>query len=209
MTRLLSFGGSTAIHVGLVGGVVLAGWLGYQPPQSTVASHPPVPLSFDVRHDSPAPTTFEAPALPETLPLPEPEMDFQAETALEDLETPVPDLPGERPAPSFHRPLVLSARLPEPAPLVESETAPMEIHNPPPAYPPAARRRSREGHVIVELRILTDGRAAAPMVVECDGSPLFAEAALKAVENWRYQPATLGGIPVERVHRVRFTFKIR
>ena len=65
-------------------------------------------------------------------------------------------------------------------------------------------------YVIHQAALASVPRSIAdPVVVECVGSPLFADAALKAVLTWRYQPATLGGVPVDRVHRVRFNFKIQ
>jgi protein TonB len=96
----------------------------------------------------------------------------------------------------------VSERLPQPK--VEAEEL-VEIHNPPPAYPAAARRRGQEGHALVEVKILKDGSVAEPVVLECVGSPLFADAALKAVAAWRFQPTALG----PRVHHVRFTFKMQ
>lgn len=93
-------------------------------------------------------------------------------------------------------------------PQVESEEAPVELQNPPPSYPAAARRRGEEGHVVVELRVLADGNVADPTVVESSGSPLFVKSVLSAVAAWRYRPATLGGKAVERVQRVRFLFRL-
>ena len=215
MTRFFSFGGSTALHAGALGAVLLAGAWGFhrEPPRAAVA--PSRPVALDLRVDVPTPAVFEAAPLPETLPLAEAELEFEAETAVEELDvvpalSPTPD----RAAPAFERPSKTGAKIPtasaaEPAPLVEYEVAAVEIHNPPPAYPAAARRRGQEGTALVELRILKDGSIADPVVLECVGSPLFAEAALKAVASWRYQPATLGGVPVDRVHRVRFSFKIQ
>lgn len=216
MMRILSFGGSAALHAGAVGLLLWAGMEGLlrEPPRASVA--PSTPMSFDVRRDDPAPVAFDLPSLPESLPLADAELEFEAERAeQEELDVaPVLSFSPERPAPSFERASrvkgrVAAAAAPEPTPEVEAEVAAVEIYNPPPAYPAAARRRSQEGHALLELRILKDGTVADPVVLECVGSPLFADAAVKAVSSWRYQPATLGGVPVVRVHRVRFTFKIQ
>jgi protein TonB len=215
MMRILSFGGSAGLHAGALGLVLWAGTAGLrrEPPRASVA--PSTPVSFDVRRDDPAPVAFDLPSLPESLPLADAELEYEAERVEAEIDVlPAVSFSPERPAPSFERPSrvtirVVAAAAPEPTPDVEAEQAAVEIYNPPPAYPAAARRRSQEGHALVELRILKDGSVADPVVLECAGSPLFADAALKAVSSWRYQPATLGGVPVDRVHRVRFTFKIQ
>lgn len=206
MLRLWSFGGSTAFHAGAAGALILAGaGLLHEPPRAALA--PSVPVALDVRLDPPPAAVFETPRYPESLPLSEAELEFEPETLVEDVEGVPPLRPQARPEPAFDRPSRVSDRLPEPK--VEAEVAAVEIYNPPPAYPSAARRRGQEGHALLEVRILKDGSVADPVVLECVGSPLFADAALKAVAAWRYQPATLGGVPVERAHRVRFTFKIQ
>jgi protein TonB len=206
MTRLLSFGGSTALHAGAIGAVLLAGAWGllHEPPKAALA--PSAPVELDVRLEPPASTAFEPPHYRNTLPIAEAELEFEPETVVEDVDV-APPAPQPRPQPDFDRPARMSDRLPEPK--VEAELAAVEIHNPPPAYPSAARRRGQEGHALVQLKILKDGSVADPVVLECVGSPLFADAALKAVAAWRYQPATLGGVPVDRIHHVRFTFKLQ
>ncbi|HEX7896284.1 MAG TPA: TonB family protein [Planctomycetota bacterium] len=209
ITRFLSFGGSTALHAGLLGAFVWAG-LASRAPEASVAVSTPVPIRLEAETEDPSPVEFDAAPLPESLPLAEAELEFEPERVV-DISEPVRAFAPSRERPA-ERPLRDTTRVPaaaEPASEVEAEIAAVEIYNPPPAYPPAARRRSQEGHALIGLRILKDGSVADPVVLECVGSPLFAEAALKAVIDWRYQPATLGGVPVDRVHRVRFTFKIQ
>ena len=46
-------------------------------------------------------------------------------------------------------------------------------------------------------------------VLDWAGSESFIDAASEAVSGWRYAPATIGGRPVDRLHRIRFTFKLR
>lgn len=207
--RFLSFGGSAALHAGAFGVNLWTGAQGLvtEPPRAPVA--PSTPVAFDIHRDDPAPVAYEVPSLAASLLTAEAELVLEAETVVEESEIAALPPPEERPAPAFDRPSRVRDLLPEPAPEAVAEEAAFEVYNPPPAYPASARRRGQEGNALLELRILKDGSVPDPVVVECVGSPLFADSALKAVGSWLYQPATLGGVPVERVHRVRFTFKIQ
>jgi outer membrane biosynthesis protein TonB len=40
------------------------------------------------------------------------------------------------------------------------------------------------------------------------GHPILAQAALKAVSQWIYQPTTLNGVPVEVMGPITVTFKL-
>jgi protein TonB len=64
-----------------------------------------------------------------------------------------------------------------------------------PAYPPLARQARISGTVKLEAVIATDGSVQALKVT--GGHPLLAPAAVEAVRQWRYQPTTLNGDPVE------------
>jgi protein TonB len=217
MSRLLALGGSTVLHTGTVGLVLLAGAWGFraQPARMAVAAPPPSPASLDVRPDR----TRELPAFDVPVPLPAPlspeDVELEVEPSEPVLEAPpAPRIAPDRPAPSLDRPRTTLARVvpptaeSAPSPRVEAEVAPVELHNPPPPYPSAARRRGQEGSVVVELRVLADGRVAEAKVVESEGPGAFVDAVLRTVEQWRYQPATLGGTPVECVQRVRFNFRL-
>ncbi len=73
-----------------------------------------------------------------------------------------------------------------------------------PAYPPLARQARISGEVRLEAVIGVDGTVRQLRVV--NGHPLLSGAALEAVRQWRYQPTTLNGKPVEvsTVISVRF-----
>ncbi|MBT9557774.1 MAG: TonB family protein [Myxococcales bacterium] len=76
-----------------------------------------------------------------------------------------------------------------------------------PDYPQNALSDGREGEVVIELRIRTDGSVTVARVVS--GEEPFASAALDAVKTWRYQPARVSGMPIEVARRVRLPFKVR
>lgn len=60
-------------------------------------------------------------------------------------------------------------------------------------YPPGAL--GKHGVVIVHYLIDKNGRVTGPTAIS--GDPVFRQAALTAVSQWRYKPATMGGTPIE------------
>jgi len=84
------------------------------------------------------------------------------------------------------------------APVAEPDVAPVVMahplyrENPPPEYPPLARRRQWEGTVVLEVLVSAEGRASNLAVHESSGHALLDEAALKAVKAWRFAPGRRG-----------------
>lgn len=66
-----------------------------------------------------------------------------------------------------------------------------------PTYPGRALSQRREGWVRVSFIISEEGEVIEPMI-EDSSHPDFDESALRAIEAWRYKPATVGGKPVEQ-----------
>jgi protein TonB len=64
-----------------------------------------------------------------------------------------------------------------------------------PAYPAVARIAGVQGEVKLHAIIAKDGTIQSLAVTS--GPEMLREAALKAVEQWRYRPYTLNGVPVE------------
>jgi protein TonB len=64
-----------------------------------------------------------------------------------------------------------------------------------PQYPPLARQTRISGTVRLHAIISKDGSVQSLSVES--GHPLLVQAALDAVRQWRYQPTTLNGEPVE------------
>lgn len=223
MGRSLSVLGSVALHGGLLGVAVAAGLMGlrWEAPVASVNILPAVPISADLVMPVERPTpSFEAEPEPiQPLTPVEASLPFEPEHPVDDRDfvavEPLVPAP-EKPAPVAERPLRSAFALvvaPPPAaaptPEVEAEQAPVEILNPPPPYPPLARRKGLEGHALVEVRVLADGTCAGAKLLECEGSPLFGEVSLGTIRGWTYRPATLGGKPVETTQRVRFVFKLK
>ena len=60
-------------------------------------------------------------------------------------------------------------------------------------YPPEARRRGIEGHVVVRYDVTVDGRVANAAVVRATPPGVFEEAALRTVRSWRFRPSVKRG----------------
>jgi protein TonB len=69
------------------------------------------------------------------------------------------------------------------------------VSRPNPVYPPLARQARIQGRVVLHAIIDKEGRVSELQVVS--GHPLLVQAAMNAVQNWRYQPTQLNGEPVE------------
>jgi TonB family protein len=61
-----------------------------------------------------------------------------------------------------------------------------------PVYPEAMRQAKIQGRVVIQATIDSNGEVAEIEVLTAD-HPAFGEAAIEAIEQWRYKPATLDG----------------
>jgi len=77
-----------------------------------------------------------------------------------------------------------------------------------PIYPNVARKARLQGRVIVEAVIGLDGAVESAKILTST-STLFDDAALEAVRQWRYTPATMNGRPVRVYFTVSVAFVIR
>jgi TonB family protein len=75
-----------------------------------------------------------------------------------------------------------------------------------PRYPILALQIKQEGTVQLHAIISRDGRITALEVIS--GPPLFVQAALDAVRQWRYRPTMLGGDPVEVDTTITVIFRL-
>lgn len=215
MDRVFYVAFSGLIHAGVAGAVLLLGLgVSYRLPEVAVSLPPAIPSSLDlaepaVEVEFARPDPAASVALPEDIPV-----EFEPEREVPEPADPEPPpFRPERPIPPMDRPLTLAAARERwncaPMPQVETEARAVEVYNPPPDYPPQARRRGLEGEALLEITVLPDGLCGDARVVECSGSSLFGEAALAAVRSWRFRPAVRGGQAVAAVVPVRFVFRLR
>lgn len=134
--------------------------------------------------------------------------------AIEDL--PPPELqPEER---VFRKRAAVVASQPpataSPAPIekqfgVSDEATPPRLeHSPPPAYPPQAIRSRWEGVVYLEIVVEEDGSVSAVAVKNSSGHPVLDQAAVAAVRQWRFVPATRRGASIDSVEVLPIRFRL-
>jgi TonB family protein len=75
-----------------------------------------------------------------------------------------------------------------------------------PEYPAEARTRHIQGSVILDVQIGSDGAVRNITVV--NGDPVLGGAAVAAVRQWRYQPCSVAGRPVEMQTRITIRFTL-
>lgn len=95
-----------------------------------------------------------------------------------------------------------------PVTLTGEMVAPVRIAKVDPVYPNAARIARMSGKVVVQAVIGLDGRVESTEIL-ASTSPLFDAAAMEAVRQWRYTPATMNGRPVRVYFSVRVEFVLR
>lgn len=86
-------------------------------------------------------------------------------------------------------------------------TPPVKIRDASPEYPELPRLAKREGQVVIEAVIGVTGDVVETRVLKA--TPLFAEAALAAVRQWKYRPTLINGRPVPVVMTVTVTFRLQ
>jgi periplasmic protein TonB len=103
----------------------------------------------------------------------------------------------------------LPAELPPPKKAVRvggNIIAPKLVKRVDPVYPALAAQSRVQAMIILEATVDTKGHVTHVTVLR--GSPLFDEAAMTAVKQWRYQPLLLNGEPTEFILTVTVMFRL-
>lgn len=98
--------------------------------------------------------------------------------------------------------------LPKPPVLVKAQVDPRYSGDFQPYYPPSERYAGREGRVVVRVLIGTDGRVHDVERVSATTDAFFEATRKRALERWRFQPATRDGTPVESWQEMGVTFRL-
>jgi len=78
----------------------------------------------------------------------------------------------------------------------------------PPVYPEVARRRGQQGRVLLQVNVSANGTPVDVTVAQSSGFASLDDAALRAVEQWRFVPATRGGTAVPALAEVPVRFRL-
>jgi len=81
------------------------------------------------------------------------------------------------------------------------------ISSVPPVYPTLAKNQHVSGSVMVDALIDANGRVTTMKVVS--GPTLLQQAAMDALKQWKYQPASLDGKPVAMHLTVTIQFRLQ
>jgi TonB family protein len=77
-----------------------------------------------------------------------------------------------------------------------------------PEYPEEAVFRRWEATVVIRYVIDVDGKVKEVTIVEHGRDPMFDEATLKAIREWRFQPLLKDGQPIEVEHELTVYYRI-
>lgn len=90
----------------------------------------------------------------------------------------------------------------------ERMTAPKPVYHPDPEYTDKARKKKISGTVLVSLVVTAEGAVRDAKVTTSLDKDLDRQA-LKAVNTWKFQPATMDGKPVAVRISAEISFRIR
>lgn len=137
----------------------------------------------------------------------------EAEAAKQAAAAPAPTPAPARPAAPTPPP-VAEAPAPKPTPVEpprpSGETREARIvRKVQPAIPPEALRKHESGWVEVEFVVGTDGKVKSANVLRAQPARTFDREALKAVQQWMFDPALRDGQPVETRLQQRLEFQLQ
>ena len=86
---------------------------------------------------------------------------------------------------------------------------PAYLHNPKPEYPSGAVRLGIQGEVLLRVEVLETGRVGRIDLTRSSGHEVLDQAAIKAVQGWRFKPAQQQGSPLSQWVEIPIPFKLR
>ncbi len=92
--------------------------------------------------------------------------------------------------------------------VMKVQANPNYFQNPPPEYPELAKQMRQEGFVMLAVDVDREGIPIKVEIKQSSGYRLLDQAAVKAVSHWKFQPGSIGNIPVESVVTVPIRFRL-
>ena len=117
------------------------------------------------------------------------------------------------PAPASAPPSTMTTTTTTPAPAQTAPATPQVrdarlLSRVDPQYPPEAMRGRQQGWVELEFTVDVDGSISNVSVVASRPTRVFDRAAIRAMQEWRFDPRLEGGQPVSTRMRQRFDFRL-
>ena len=97
----------------------------------------------------------------------------------------------------------------KPPVLVGAQVDPRFANSFQPEYPPGERRAEHQGRVTVRVLIGTDGRVKQVERISAASDEFFAATQRRALEKWRFKPATRDGEPFEAWREMSVSFVMK
>ena len=91
----------------------------------------------------------------------------------------------------------------------QTKAAPNYRVNPKPEYPISARRMRHEGVVLLEVQVTADGLAKAVTLKKSSNYEELDQAAIRAVKQWRFNPAKINTVVVASTVQVPVRFELK
>jgi periplasmic protein TonB len=86
---------------------------------------------------------------------------------------------------------------------------PNYLRNHPPVYPEICRQMHQQGKVQLLAEVSAGGNPIMVSLKESSGFRLLDAAAMQAVKRWKFQPATIGGLPITSRIEVPVQFELK
>lgn len=189
------------------------------PPLPTVAPPPPIvpaapvppppkPIVKPKPVVKPKPKLKPKPVVPKTEPIHIPVAEKPSPLPVT-TPTPKPSFaPKSTPAPVRAAPAKAAPGPSKPQPFTQATVGANYGYNPKPKYPSIARSRGWEGKVVLNVHVSASGESESVSVIQSSGYEVLDDAAVAAVEGWRFVPAKRGDTAVASTVHVPINFKL-
>lgn len=192
-TSLISFLVVSSAHIGVLAAVVLSP-SDPKPVELVMPTIQGVLVMAEPEEAPPPPPEPPPPPPPEKKPEPQPKPKPPPKAPPSERAVKAPE---PAPPPPVEKPAESKPAEPAPAPIQPPRAEAGQLSNPAPVYPNLSRRLREQGTVVLEILIKADGTVGEIKIKSSSGFKRLDDTAIKAVQRWRYQPATQGGRKID------------